>query len=408
MRFIEAIKIAFSSLRAHKLRSFLTLLGVIFGVMTVVAVAAVIEGFFRYVDRRVTADLGTNTVVLDKFGIITSFDEYITANRRNKDLTLSDADYLRERMTLAQFIGVQGYSNAEIRAGDQKLTRVTVRGISAGMINIDTTQPEFGRYINEDDDERRRYVTLIGSEIADNLFNNRQVVGREVKINGLPFEIIGVAKEQGSFFGQSRDDFVILPLSTFQKMWGSRQSIMISIKAYDNANLQDVQDQIRMLMRARHRLGYNDKDTFGLVTADAINNFVQTLFGIIAAVALGVVSISLVVGGIVIMNIMLVTVTERTHEIGIRKSLGARRRDILMQFLVESTTLSLIGGFIGLSIAYGISVLLVRLTPIPAELPIWAAVLAIAVSSGVGLIFGIYPAWKAARLDPIVALRAEN
>jgi putative ABC transport system permease protein len=249
---------------------------------------------------------------------------------------------------------------------------------------------------------------LIGSAIAVNLFNRRDVVGREIKVNGLPFEVIGVAKEQGSFFGQSRDEFILIPLSTFQKMWGSRQSVNISIKAYENANLQDVQDQIRLLMRARHRLGYNEKDTFGLISADAINNFVKGLFGLIAAVALGVVSISLVVGGIVIMNIMLVTVTERTHEIGIRKSLGARRRDILMQFLVESTTLSLIGGFIGLAIAYGISTLLVKLTPIPAELPVWAAFLAILVSSGVGLIFGIYPAWKAARLDPIVALRSEG
>src|SRR5262245_3830484 len=408
MRFLEAIKIAFSSLRAHKLRTFLTLLGVIFGVMTVVAVAAVIEGFFRYVDRNVTASLGTNTILLVRIGIEPTFDDFILANRRNKDLTLADADYLRERMTLAEYIAAQGYASAELRSADQKLTRVTVRGVTPEMINIDTTQPEFGRYINEGDDERRRYVALIGSEIANNLFNRRDAVGREIKVNGLPFEVIGVAKEQGSFFGQSRDEFILIPLSTYQKMWGSRQSLNISIKAYDNGNLQDLQDQIRLLMRARHRLGYTEKDNFGLISADAINNFVQGLFGLIAAVAMGVVSISLVVGGIVIMNIMLVTVTERTHEIGIRKSLGARRRDILMQFLVESTTLSLIGGFIGLVIAYFISALLVRLTPIPAELPVWAAFLAILVSSGVGLIFGIYPAWKAARLDPIVALRSEG
>ena len=408
MRFLEAIKIALSSLRAHKLRTFLTLLGVIFGVMTVVAVAAVIEGFFRYVDRSVTASLGTNTILLVRIGIEPTFDDFILANRRNKDLTLADADYLRERMTLAEYIAAQGYASAELRSADQKLTRVTVRGVTPEMINIDTTQPEFGRYINEGDDERRRYVALIGSEIANNLFNRRDAVGREIKVNGLPFEVIGVAKEQGSFFGQSRDEFILIPLSTFQKMWGSRQSLNISIKAYDNGNLQDLQDQIRLLMRARHRLGYNEKDNFGLISADAINNFVQGLFGLIAAVAMGVVSISLVVGGIVIMNIMLVTVTERTHEIGIRKSLGARRRDILMQFLVESTTLSMIGGFIGLVIAYVISASLVRFTPIPAELPVWAAFLAILVSSGVGLIFGIYPAWKAAKLDPIVALRSEG
>ncbi len=407
MRFLEGVKIAFASLRAHKLRTFLTLLGVIFGVMTVVAVAAVIEGFFRYIDRTVTADLGANTVLLDKYGMITSFDEFINASRRNKDITLSDAEYLRERMTLAQHVGAQGFSSAEIRSPREKMTNVNVKVATPNMVNIDSTQPEFGRYIGETDNEHRRNVTMIGSEIADKLFNSREVVGREIKINGLPFEVIGVAKEQGTFFGQSRDDFVTIPLSTFQKNFGSRQSLTISVRGLDNIGLDEVQDQIRMLMRARHRLAYKDRDTFGLITSDAINNFVQAVFGLVAAVALGVVSISLVVGGIVIMNIMLVTVTERTREIGIRKSLGARRKDILAQFLVESTTLSLIGGLIGLGIAYGISMLLVKFTPIPAELPLWAAALAIGVSSGVGLVFGIYPAWKAAKLDPIVALRAE-
>ena len=407
MRFFEGIKIALSSLRAHKLRSFLTLLGVIFGVMTVVAVSSVIEGFFRYVDRTVTADLGTNTVLLDKYGIITSFDDFINANRRNKDLTLDDVQHLRERMTLAQEIGVQGFSSAEVRSATRKMTNVNIKGNTANMVDIDSNQPESGRYISEGDDERRRYVAMIGAEVADTLFGRRDAVGQEIKIDGLPFEIIGVAKEQGSFFGQSRDDFVIIPMLTYQKMWGARQSLTISIKAFDKANLQEVQDQARMLMRARHRLAYNDKDTFGMITAESINNFVQAIFGIIAAVALGVTSISLVVGAIVIMNIMLVTVTERTREIGIRKSLGARRRDILIQFLVESTTLSLVGGLLGLGLAFGISKLLAAFTPVPAELPIWSAVLAIVVSSGVGLIFGIYPAWKAAKLDPIVALRSE-
>lgn len=407
MRFLESILLALSSLRAHKLRSFLTLLGVIFGVMTVVAVAAVIEGFFRYVDRTITADLGANTVLLDKYGIITSFEDWINANRRNKDITLSDAEYLRERMTLAQYIGAQSFSSAEVRAGDQKMTNVNIKGNTPNMVYIDSTQPDLGRYVNETDNERRRNVAMIGVEVADKLYNSREVLGRELKINGLPFEVIGVAKERGTSFGQSQDDFVVIPLSAHQKLFGARASLTISVKGYDGTNLQDVQDQVRMLMRARHKLNYSDKDTFGFVTADAINNFVQALFGIIAAVALGVTSISLVVGGIVIMNIMLVTVTERTREIGIRKSLGARRKDILLQFLVESTTLSLVGGLIGLFIAYGISKLLVKFTPIPAELPIWAAFLAIGVSSGVGIIFGIYPAWKAAKLDPIVALRAE-
>lgn len=385
----------------------MTLLGVIFGVMTVVAVAAVIEGFFRYVDRTVTADLGANTVLLDKFGIITSFEEFLNANRRNKDITLADAQYLQERMTLAQYIGVQSFSSAEVRSTNDKLTGINIKGNTPNMVYIDATQPDIGRYVNDTDNERRRYVAMIGVEVADKLFNTREAVGREIKINGLPFEVIGVAKERGSTFGQSQDDFIIIPLSTHQKLFGTRQSLTISIKGYDNGNMEDLQDQVRMLMRARHGLGYNEKDTFGFVTSEAINNFVQALFGIIAAVALGVTSISLVVGGIVIMNIMLVTVTERTREIGIRKSLGARRKDILLQFLIESTTLSLVGGAIGLGLAYVISWLLVKFSPIPAELPIWAAFLAIGVSSGVGIIFGLYPAWKAAKLDPIVALRAE-
>jgi putative ABC transport system permease protein len=407
MRFLEGVKIALGSLRAHKLRTFLTLLGVIFGVMTVVAVAAVIEGFFRYIDRTVTADLGANTVILDKFGMITSFEEFINANRRNKDITLADAEFLRERVTLARSVGAQVYSSAQVRSPREKLVNITIRGVTPNMVEIDSIQPEFGRYISETDNEHRRSVTMIGSEIADKLFGAREVVGREIKIDGLPFEVIGVAKEQGTFFGQSRDDFVVIPLSTHQKNFGARESIIISVRGRDDARLEDVQDQVKMLMRARHKLAYNEKDTFGVFTSDAINNFVQALFGLIAAVALGVVSISLVVGGIVIMNIMLVTVTERTREIGIRKSLGARRKDILAQFLVESTTLSLIGGLIGLGVAYAISALLVKFTPIPAELPLWAAALAIGVSSGVGLIFGIYPAWKAAKLDPIVALRSE-
>ncbi len=406
-QFFEALKIALSSLHAHKLRSFLTLLGVIFGVITVVAVASVIEGFFRYANQTFTDRMGTNTVVLDRYGMITSFEEFIEANKRNKEVTIEDLEYLRQYSKLGQHFAAQGYNSAEIKAGNQKISQVTVRGVTASMINIDTVEADIGRYISPADENQRRYVAFIGSEIAKQLFNNSAPVGREILIDGLPFEVIGVAKEIGTSLGQSQDEFAVIPISIFDRMWGTRRGLNLSVKAAAGVALQDLQDEVRMLMRARRHLSYSDKDTFGLITAEAMSSFIQGALGLIAAVAIGVTSISLVVGGIVVMNIMLVTVTERTHEIGIRKSLGARRRDILWQFLIESTVLSGVGGLIGLGIAALLSWVLVRFTPVPSAIPAWAVVAAISVSIGVGLIFGIYPAWKASKLDPIVALRSE-
>ena len=404
--FIESLKLALGSIRAHKLRSFLTLLGVIFGVMTVVAVASVIEGANRYVSEKI-ANQGANTLTIQKFGLITSFEEFLDANRRNKDLTLEDVTYLRQNMTLAQFIGADGQSNTEVKAGNEKLANVSVKGVTASMANIDTVQAEFGRYVGDIDEERSRYVAMVGVEVADKLYATRDVIGKEIKIEGLPFEIIGVGKEQGSIFGQSQDQYVTIPITTFQKIWGGRRSLTISIKGAENVNFNNLQDQAKMLMRSRHKVPYSEKDTFGIITADAINELFKNLTGTIATVALGVTSISLVVGGIVIMNIMLVAVTERTREIGIRKSLGARRKDILLQFLIEAIVLSGCGGLIGLGIAYALKWILVSFTPVPASMPLWAVALALIVSTGTGAIFGIYPAWKAARLDPIVALRAE-
>jgi putative ABC transport system permease protein len=407
MPIFEAFKIALSSLRSHKLRSFLTLLGVIFGVLAVVGVASVINGFFRYVDTTITNDLGSNTVVLSKMGLITSFEEFLDANKRNKEVTLEDVDYLRERLKLAQVLAAQKEGLTEVKSGEQRMPDVAIRGVTGSMVNIDVIQPESGRYIAQIDEDQKRFVTMIGSEIAKRLYGNTNVVGKEIKIDGLPFEIVGVAKEQGSSFGQSQDEFVVIPISVYAKMFSIRSGVNVSIKAREGIGLMELQDEVRLAMRARRHLSYSDKDNFGMITAEAISSFIQGVLGLIAAVALGVTSISLVVGGIVVMNIMLVTVTERTREIGIRKSLGAKRRDILMQFLIESTVLTGIGGLMGLALAFIISWILVNYTSVPSAIPVWAAVTAIGVSAGVGIIFGLYPAWKAARLDPIVALRAE-
>lgn len=408
-QFFEALFIALTSLRSHKLRSFLTLLGVIFGVITVVSVASVIEGFFRFTNQTLTNQLGSNTVVLDRLGgfTITSFEEFMERIRRNKDVTLDDLAYLRERSRLAQYFGAQSASNADVGAGNNKLTQVPVRGVTASMVDIDTVQAATGRYIARVDQDQNRYVTLIGAEIARQLFGTTEAVGREMTIDGRPFEVIGVAQEQGTSFGQSMDEFVIIPVTVFEKMWGIRRGLNISIKSAEGVQLEALLDEVRLLMRARRHLSYSENDNFSLTTAEAVNNMIQGTLGLIAAVALAVTSISLVVGGIVVMNIMLVTVTERTREIGIRKSLGARRRDILWQFLIESTVLSGVGGLIGLGVASLISWVLVKFTPVPSSIPVWAVAAAIGVSVGVGVVFGLYPAWKASRLDPIVALRAE-
>jgi ABC-type antimicrobial peptide transport system, permease component len=270
-----------------------------------------------------------------------------------------------------------------------------------GNINV-----EEGRFIIESDDENRANVVFVGYKVREKLFGGANPVGRELRIQGEPFRIIGVSKELGSFLGNERDNFVVIPPSVHLRMFGPRQSLAIVLQPQPGVTLEAMEDQARGIMRARHHLRPDQKDDFAFLGADAVKDLWRNLTGLIAAVALGVVSISLVVGGIVIMNIMMVAVTERTREIGIRKSLGARRRDILWQFLVESSLLSSIGGVLGLAAAW-FGLLIAAQFGLPFSMPVWAVVLALLVSTSVGLIFGIYPAYRAANLDPIVALRAE-
>jgi len=405
MTWLEAIRIAFGAIRANKLRSILTLIGVIVGVMVVVAVASVIEGANVYVSEKI-ANLGSQVVILDKFGIITNFDEFIKAQKRNKDLTLDDADALREQVKLAEFVGVRDDRNANIKSGGQQIEDVDVGGVTANMVYIDQTiQVDVGRYISLTDEEHHTPVAFIGTDLQERFFSGVDPLGKEIRVNGLPFEVVGVGKKLGSVLGQSQDNYALIPVTAFQRIYGSRDSVSIRVKGYDGTSLSDLQDQIRIAMRARHHLSYKETDDFGFVTADAINDLWKSLTGLIAMVAMGVVSISLVVGGIVIMNIMMVAVTERTKEIGIRKSLGARKGDILWQFLIESAMLSCLGGFIGIVIAWLLMVVVRMLVPVPFAMPLWAVIAALTVSTVVGLVFGVYPAWKAAKMDPIEALR---
>src|SRR5215510_8253393 len=409
MNIFESIKLAVDAIWAHKLRSFLTLLGVIFGVATVIVVVSLIEGFNKYVDEKI-ANIGTNAFSVQKFSIedFSSLENYEQARRRNKDVTMDDLNALRDaRGGAIKDVGGQEEVQCELKYGTQTLYGVSLQAITANVVEIQNQDIAEGRPFTQADEMSDRAVCFIGADVADRFFPTRSPVGQKIKIDGRPFEVVGVAKALGTVFGVSRDKFVSMPLTTFMNIYGNRRSIQLLVTSRNEASYQDAIDEARVVIRTRRKLNPNEKDNFGVITPSAVNNLRERIFGTIQLVSIGVTSISLIVGAIVIMNIMLVSVTERTKEIGIRKSLGARRTDILKQFLAESTVLALLGGCIGVSLAWGLSKLATVFFSLPTALPIFWTVMALSVSAGVGMFFGIYPAWKAARLDPIEALRSE-
>jgi putative ABC transport system permease protein len=408
MPFIEALKLAISAILAHKLRSFLTLLGVIFGVATVIVVVSLIEGFNSYVDEKI-ANIGTNAFAVQKYSIedFSSVAALNAARRRNKDVTLDDAAALAAHGGSIQDVGAQEDSGGDVKFGPTNLLRIHISATTPNIADIERIEVREGRYFNRIDEDERRSVTFVGADVADKLFPTANPLGQTIRIDGRSFEIIGVGKAKGSVFGQPQDMYVSMPLSTFLAFYGSRRSINLSVTSISPEAYDDAVEEARVVMRTRRKLPTSEKDNFGIITPKAINELRDKIFGTIQVAAIGITSISLVVGGIVIMNIMLVSVTERTKEIGIRKSIGARRTDILKQFLAESTMLSLFGGAIGISIAYLLAKLVAVVTPVPTVLPLFAVTVALLVSATVGLISGVYPAWRAAKLDPIEALRAE-
>ncbi|HKR14607.1 MAG TPA: ABC transporter permease [Pyrinomonadaceae bacterium] len=408
MPFFEALKLAISAILSHKLRSFLTLLGVIFGVATVIVVVSLIEGFNVYVDEKI-ADIGTNAFAVRKYSLddFASIEALNNARRRNKDITLEDAEALRARGGAIQDVGAKADALGDLKFGSKTLMRVHISATTSNIADIERIDAQAGRYFNKSEDDSRRAVCFIGADVADKLFPTSDPMGQTIRIDGRPYEVIGVGKALGSVFGQPRDMYVAVPLSTFLAAYGSRRSLSVSVTSAGPESYQDAIDEAGVVMRTRRKLSPAEKDNFGVITPKAINELRDKIFGTIQIAAVGVTSISLVVGGIVIMNIMLVSVTERTKEIGIRKSIGARRSDIVKQFLAESTMLSLCGGAIGITIAFLLAKLVAVLTPVPTSLPLVAVTFALGVSASVGLVSGVYPAWRAARLDPIEALRVE-
>jgi len=408
MPFLEALKLAIAAILSHKLRSFLTLLGVIFGVATVIVVVSLIEGFNVYVDEKI-ADIGTNAFAVRKYSLddFASIEALNAARRRNKDITLEDVEALRARGGSIHEVGAKADALGDVKFGSRTLMRIHISATTSNIADIERLEAQAGRYFNKSEDDSRRNVVFIGADVADKLFPTSDPIGQTIRIDGRPYDVIGVGKALGSVFGQPRDMYVAVPLSTFLAAYGSRRSLSVSVTSSGPQSYQDAIDDASVVMRTRRKLPPGEKDNFGIITPKAINELRDKIFGTIQIAAIGVTSISLVVGGIVIMNIMLVSVTERTKEIGIRKSIGARRSDIVKQFLAESTMLSLCGGAIGITIAYMLAKLVAVLTPVPTSLPLVAVTFALLVSASVGLVSGVYPAWRAAKLDPIEALRVE-
>jgi putative ABC transport system permease protein len=403
----EPIGVALETLRAHKMRSFLMLLGIILSVSTLIVVVALISGVNRYISERV-ANLGSNVFLLTRFPLITDVEEFVKANRRNKKVTWEDYEALSATMKLPLRLGVELRTGGKIRMGSQSLEDCNIRGVTANMGEIDVVEPADGRYISDGDDQSRALVTMIGRDVADKLFPNVDAIGHEVLIDGRPFQVVGIAKPIGSVLGQSQDNFAYIPIQTYFKMYGAYDGIWINIQARGADWMDRTQEEARVLMRARRHIPFNEKDNFGILDSATLMNLWKNLTGVIATGMVGVVSVFLVIGGVVIMNVMLATVTERTREIGIRKALGARPGDIMLQFLIEATVMTAIGGAIGVILAYAIAGLAKVATSVPMNVPFSAVVLAEVISAAVGVFFGVYPAKKAAALQPIEALRQES
>ncbi|HEX3967416.1 MAG TPA: ABC transporter permease [Edaphobacter sp.] len=407
MEMTEAVQLALQSLWANKMRSILTLLGVVIGVASVIMVVTLTNGAKDFVTTKINT-YGAGVITISKMPqTFITLDEYLAFQKR-RDITFDDYRAVLDECHLCLSVGARRETTGSIVYGNHSSTDTDIRGWTWSMPALSNLNIDLGRSFTEIEDTHSARVAIVGSDVVDNLLGPGDPLGKEIRVGGAPYSIIGVGERQGKMFGQSMDNWVAVPLTAFLEQYGSHASLDIYINAGGGGEVVDnTMDQLRTIMRTRRHLAPGTPDTFTIDTSATFQNMLGNILNSFGAVVAAIAGISLVVGGIVIMNIMLVAVTERTREIGVRKALGARRRDILLQFLIESATMSLVGGIIGVIAGVGLAKTITLIIAFPSAVQIWSVLVSLFVATAVGLFFGVYPAHKASQLDPITALRAE-
>jgi len=400
----EGFKIALVALRSNKMRTFLTTLGIVIGIMTVIAIHAIIIGLNDAFYNSISA-LGSDTLYIQKFAW-GSREDWLKAMHR-KNITTKEADAIEENSTLVSAVAPTVYAGRTVKYGSEKLTRILIIGTNEQHVLTSNSMPEFGRPLSNLDVDNRRRVCVLGYEVADKLFKNINPLGRRVSIGHDKFRVIGVLEKKGSMLGNNMDTRVIIPIGLFQKLYGSRRWVTVEVKVEDQNKIEEAKDEITGILRRVRKVPPQKENDFAINQQSMISDLYNNLTGALYAVAFGVGAISLIVGGIGIMNIMLVSVTERTREIGIRKALGARNKDILWQFLVESVVVSALGGIIGILLGFLIAKAVASTTFLSASISMVSIIIGVVFIGIVGITFGLFPAYKAAKLDPIAALRYE-